>query len=354
MADWQCFCTTVNKPDARECWVCGLRRPDIPRAEAPPPAPAPARPRYPSPPPLPSAPAQASRPSAPAPVPRAPSPRPSAPPPAPSAPPPRVTQTQPKKKPPIDLTADSDEEGSPPKKPRMEEASRRGHDDRPMYREAGVPKARAEELKRRRENENDRPLHRNVCREKVQDLEQLRERQRAKYDHPQHIPAEPRCWKDDVDKASHRIPPRKVFDGTKYFMNTLDEAITGPIAKSDRETLSPVDILWHTPFIEKALMTSYGVDYEFLAYLFRDSRLVQEPNLMTVVDNYDHSKNAPQVRQGTKEKPFRVVWPPFYDKHASSQVRERLKLATMHPKFWLLVFGDFLRVVVSSSNLGGP
>ena len=72
-------------------------------------------------------------------------------------------------------------------------------------------------------------------------------------------------------------------------------------------------------------MTSYGVDYEFLAYLFRDSRLVQEPNLMTVVDNYDHSKNAPQVRQGTKEKPFRVVWPPFYDKHASSQVRERLK-----------------------------
>ena len=222
-----------------------------------------------------------------------------------------------------------------------------------MYREAGVPKAKAEELKRRRDNENDRPLHRNVCREKVQDLEELRERQRAKYDHPQHIPAEPRCWKDDVDKASHRIPPRKVFDGTKYFMNTLDEAITGPLAKSDRETLSPVDILWHTPFIEKALMTSYGVDYEFLAYLFRDSRLVQEPNLMTVVDNYDHSKNAPQVRQGTKEKPFRVVWPPFYDKHASSQVRERLKLATMHPKFWLLVFGDFLRVVVSSSNLGG-
>ena len=101
-------------------------------------------------------------------------------------------------------------------------------------------------------------------------------------------------------------------------------------------------------------MTSYGVDYEFLAYLFRDSRLVVEPNLMTVVDNYDHSKNAPQVRQGTKEKPFRVVWPPFYDKHASSQVRERFKLATMHPKFWLLVFGDFLRVVVSSSNLGGP
>ena len=224
---------------------------------------------------------------------------------------------QPRKKPPIDLTADSDDE-SPPKKPRMEEASRRGHDDRPMYREAGVPKARAEELKRRRENENDRPLHRNVCREKVQGLEQLRERQRAKYDHPQHIPADPRCWKNDVDKASYKIPPRKVFDGTKYFMNTLDEAITGPLAKSDRETLSPVDILWHTPFIQKALMTSYGVDYEFLAYLFRDSRLV-EPNLMTVVDNYDHSKNAPQVRQGTKEKPFRVVWPPFYDKHASSK-----------------------------------
>ena len=57
MADWQCFCTTVNKPDARECWVCGLRRPDIPRAEAAPPAPAPARPRYLSPPPLPTAPA---------------------------------------------------------------------------------------------------------------------------------------------------------------------------------------------------------------------------------------------------------------------------------------------------------
>ena len=141
-----------------------------------------------------------------------------------------------------------------------------------------MPKARAE-LKRRRENENDRPLHRHVCREKVQDLEQLRERQRRRH-HP-NIPAEPRCWKDDVDKASHRIPPRKVFDGTKYFMNTLDEAITGPLAKSDRETLSPVDILWHTPFIEKALMTSYGVDYEFLAYLFRDSRLWWK-NLMTV------------------------------------------------------------------------
>ena len=192
MADWQCFCTTVNKADARECWVCGLRNPANPRAEAAPPAPAPARPRYPSPPPLPTAPAQAPRPSAP--VPRAPSPRPSAPAPRapsprPSQPPVKVTQTQPRKKAPIDLTADSDDE-SPPKKPRMEEASRRGDDDRPMYREAGVPK---EELKRRRDNENDRPLHRNVCREKVQDLEQLRERQRAKYDHPEHIPADPRC-----------------------------------------------------------------------------------------------------------------------------------------------------------------
>ena len=42
MADWQCFCTTLNKPDARDCWVCGLRNPAIPRAEeAPAPAPAP-------------------------------------------------------------------------------------------------------------------------------------------------------------------------------------------------------------------------------------------------------------------------------------------------------------------------
>lgn len=275
---------------------------------------------------------------------------------------------------------DENTKPSPPKKPRMD-ASRRGTDDRPMYCEAGVPKRprnEAErdaeisklrvlvdaetgqpiprvdaEAERRRANESDRPLHRSVCRDTVADIERLTAAQRAKYGHPQDIPAAPRSWKNSVDAASTKIPPRKVFDGTRYFMNTLDEAITGPLAKSDRETLSPVDILWYTPYMEKALMTFYGVDYEFLAYLFRDSRLVKEPNLMTVVDNYDHSKNAPQVRQGTPEKPFRVVWPPFYEPGLSSQVRERLTLATMHPKFWLLVFPDFLRVKVSSSNLGG-
>ena len=109
MADWQCFCTTLNKPDARECWVAACGGQTSPRAEA---SAARARPvlPYPSPPPLPTAPAQASRPSAAAR--RARLRR------GPSAPPGphrrrragRVAQTQPRKKPPIDLTADSDDE----------------------------------------------------------------------------------------------------------------------------------------------------------------------------------------------------------------------------------------------------
>ena len=56
MGDWQCFCTTVNKPDARSAGS-GLRRPDIQRRA--PPARAPQT--IPSPPPLPTAPAPAPR-----------------------------------------------------------------------------------------------------------------------------------------------------------------------------------------------------------------------------------------------------------------------------------------------------
>ena len=151
-------------------------------------------------------------------------------------------------------------------------------------------------------------------------------------------------------------PPRRVFVGDGFIMNELDEKIRTQEGARDApykaQTVTSEELLWHTPSIQRALFTSYGVNYEFLAHLLRGSPCVYTPGKVVVVDEYDHSKYAPAVHPASRANPFTIVHPKFYEDGASQHVRSRLEKGTMHPKLWILCFADFCRVIVASSNLG--
>jgi hypothetical protein len=72
--------------------------------------------------------------------------------------------------------------------------------------------------------------------------------------------------------------------------------------------------------------------------------------LQVIVDNYDHVLEGPYVRHGTTAAPFTVVYPPFPS--SSGSQRSRNEKGSVHPKIWIFEFDNFLRVSISSTNLG--
>lgn len=79
-----------------------------------------------------------------------------------------------------------------------------------------------------------------------------------------------------------------------------------------------------------------------------------------VVDNYEHlSQRAKVIRPGAEAegREFTVVHPTF-DTTAlqsglqSQKSRMRSHRGTMHPKLMMLLFPDFLRICISSANIG--
>jgi hypothetical protein len=155
------------------------------------------------------------------------------------------------------------------------------------------------------------------------------------------------------------------------------------------------DLFWDATKLRAAMITSFGCDYKYLASILHG----MPTNIHTevvVCDNYDRSKFNPQVRfgtpstgpnqpppqTGTNQPPpqtganqpppqtganqpaanswadrFTVVWPRTTTTEptgvpASVLGDRRIERGTVHPKLTLLQFEGFLRVVVSSANVG--
>ena len=161
---------------------------------------------------------------------------------------------------------------------------------------------------------------------------------------------------EDASPPPETAPRRREFVGDRFLLNELHAEIRDQEGARDAPsragTVSPDELLWHTPSIERALFTTYGCNYQFLAHMLRGSPCVFTPGKVVVVDEYDHSKYAPAVHPPSPDRPFTVVHPKFYEDGAAQSVRGRLEKGTMHPKLWVLVFRDFCRVVIASSNLG--
>ena len=110
-------------------------------------------------------------------------------------------------------------------------------------------------------------------------------------------------------------PRRREFVGDRFLLNELHAEIRDQEGARDAPsragTVSPDELLWHTPSIERALFTPYGCNYQFLAHMLRGSPCVFTPGKVVVVDEYDHSKYAPAVHPPSPARPFSVVPPKF-------------------------------------------
>lgn len=159
------------------------------------------------------------------------------------------------------------------------------------------------------------------------------------------------------------------FGGDRIYLNRLEPSSSGLEAPyANKHCYMPevhrTDLLAPLGNLVRALFTSYGTDYQYLAELLRDSPASTLPNGITVVDNYEHHFYRPGIDQhkyttNNVGANISVVLPPFYERDASAADRSRVRYGTMHPKLWLLCFNagktngeGFLRVVVSSANLG--
>jgi len=201
------------------------------------------------------------------------------------------------------------------------------------------------------------------------------------------------AWSDVHAHAHHkrarafsqqRPPPRRTFDcsSTPLFLNKLSQDAAGRAgasladlaasstavkaeASASSSTIAydaaaPPEIeigavLWWPPFIDHALVASFGVDYKYLASLLAGSPATIKQGGIVVCDNDGgHSAGSDTASHA----PWEVVTPPFYAHDASSWQRERMNMGTMHPKLWLIEFAPergrgFLRVGIFSSNVGG-
>lgn len=105
-------------------------------------------------------------------------------------------------------------------------------------------------------------------------------------------------------------------------------------AKSQVDT---EELNWHPPFLQHALLTSYGVDYNLVERIIHCSPAGQKKGGVIICDNYDHDSHAHGYDARTYS-PWVVVLPQFFDTGATSAQRARLEKGTMHPKLQLLEF----------------
>ena len=119
--------------------------------------------------------------------------------------------------------------------------------------------------------------------------------------------------------------------------------------------VSNEDLYWHQPFLQAALLASYGVQYDLVERMILRSPAAMRPGGVLVCDNYNHdTQDAGFAVRHTHT----VVLPPFFDRAANTSVRARFEKGTMHPKLQLLEFDGgndqarFLRLIIGSANLG--
>jgi len=164
---------------------------------------------------------------------------------------------------------------------------------------------------------------------------------------------------EDLDKRLAAGPtPRAVMRGDEpLVLNKLANVGAGSRQGALPQEVTTEELHWHSPFLQHAFLTSYGVDYNLVRRLVHRSPAGQRNGGVVICDNYDHDSEADGYDARTYA-PWVVVLPPFFSSDATTKQRARLEKGTMHPKLQLLQFDggtaetQFLRVIISSANLG--
>ena len=159
--------------------------------------------------------------------------------------------------------------------------------------------------------------------------------------------------------------PRRVFSGASFMLNKL--AGREPEGTARPPEIDVPDIIWDASKLEAAIFTSYGTNYEQLLALLD---AMPEKRQVIVCDTYDHLAARAAVHPPTgnpgrhpddddfsANEEFTVVHPCMDTTYrssgtASAKSRQRGERGTMHPKLILLLFPDFLRISISSANIG--
>eukprot|EP01028_Stygiella_incarcerata_P005905 TRINITY_DN24392_c0_g1_i1.p1 TRINITY_DN24392_c0_g1~~TRINITY_DN24392_c0_g1_i1.p1 ORF type:complete len:557 (+),score=142.00 TRINITY_DN24392_c0_g1_i1:58-1671(+) len=135
-------------------------------------------------------------------------------------------------------------------------------------------------------------------------------------------PLRPRVERRFGDYATRK------FDGTCFYRTRCD-CYSG----SRRDESVPIEEILDSDFLERALVSTFTLDEEWLFSQFR-------PDMpLVLVRHWDRDEETSGV-VSTHGGRITIVRPPM------------LKFGTMHAKLMILRYIDFVRIVISSSNLG--
>jgi hypothetical protein len=163
--------------------------------------------------------------------------------------------------------------------------------------------------------------------------------------------------------------PRRIFSGASFYLNKLrhrgSRDVRQPVGEARPAEIDPHEIIWDASKLEAAIFTSYGTDYE---HLLTQLAAMRDKSKVIVCDMYDHTRERAQVHlpanrqssdgaEACAHEQFIVIHPCMDttaagEGTASARSRMRGERGTMHPKLMLLLFPDFLRISISSANIG--
>ena len=123
----------------------------------------------------------------------------------------------------------------------------------------------------------------------------------------------------DAELASGVVPPLVRMRGEVLMMNALrssrpaEGAAATPLGVPLPREITNADLHWHAPFLTRALLASYGVDYAYVRRMvMRGSPAARTDGGVIIVDNYEHDTQLPGF-DARSHAPAVVVMPPFFD-----------------------------------------
>ena len=141
----------------------------------------------------------------------------------------------------------------------------------------------------------------------------------------------------EVIPRSVSVPVKSAckFDGKTLFLNRISGVCDG----EGVSVVSFADLLGDVGEIQSILLSTFGTDIEWLLAHFIVGTSI------TLIDHpYEDSELSNMVPLGNIWPNFRLVHPEFHSGEGG-------KYGTMHAKLILIVYPNFLRIVVSSANL---
>eukprot|EP00965_Chrysotila_dentata_P144378 4769186-Pleurochrysis_carterae.AAC.8 len=135
-----------------------------------------------------------------------------------------------------------------------------------------------------------------------------------------------------------QAPPRQHFKGNQLLLNKLNTCKpSSEEVESELPLVSLEDLLWHRPFLRRALLTSYGVDYHYVGAMLRGSPADANGEVIIVDHDPAHSRRRAGFDATTHAQRL-VVMPEFHAVDATQLERSRMERGCMHSKLMLLAF----------------